>query len=377
MTVLNNECEQLNLLSEESISVDLRRCITFRNRNAKCHRCADVCVSGCIEYKDEAFSVHPELCVGCGTCATVCPTAALEILHPDDESLYRSIVSNTGERKHAVIACDEANLVASGSSDKVDAYVRCLGRVDECLLISLAASGLEKATLKCGDCANCSLKNGANVAKAVSDTANKVLAAWGYSDFCEVLVSGQECGIENAPSGSSPSVRRDSSDSVICKTSENRRIAEYDSVGSDGTLSHLVPERRERLVSALHELGEPIFNQLDVSLFGDISIDMNACISCQMCAVFCPTAAIRKIGDYGDEEFGVTHSVDECVKCRCCEQICHVDALKVIDSVTTKDIVTGATKRYLMRPRKVRPDDPHRTMHVMRERLGVEQVYER
>ena len=377
MTVFNNGCEQLNLLSEESISVDLRRCITFRNRNAKCHRCADVCVSGCIEYKDEAFSVHPQLCVGCGTCATVCPTAALEILHPDDESLYRSIVGNSGEQKHAVIACSEACSAAFGSIEQIDAFVRCLGRVDECLLISLAATGYVRVSLLCGDCPSCALASGENETRAVCDTTNRVLGAWGVNDFCEIRVLDQECCAEKPSAADAFTVHSDSSDATLNNARQSHRMTGYAHVGSDGTLSHVVPERRERLLSALQELGEPIHAQLNVSLFGDIRIDMNACVSCQMCAVFCPTAAIKKLGDYGDEEFGIIHSVGECVKCRSCEQICHVDALKVIDTVQTQDIITGATKRYLMKPRKVIPNDPHQTMHAMRERLGVEQVYER
>ncbi|MFR7404439.1 MAG: 4Fe-4S binding protein [Coriobacteriaceae bacterium] len=36
------------------------------------------------------MAVAPERCVGCGTCATVCPTAALEARKPDDKDLLRA-----------------------------------------------------------------------------------------------------------------------------------------------------------------------------------------------------------------------------------------------------------------------------------------------
>lgn len=367
---MNNNAEQLDLLNEGRLSADVERCISFRNRNAECHRCADVCIAGCINYKSGAFIIKPERCVGCGTCATICPTSAIEIEDPDDKSLYLSTVNNFQNQKEAIFECSRGDNFATRSSGLEAIRVKCLGRVDECLLLSLAATGFETITLKHGDCDNCAFCDGGELSKIVCETANTLLKAWGSRASCRRETVLQESKTSKQdPDKTSPM--------SLASSSRDEREIKHAHVGKDGTLQHKVPDRRERLLSALDELGNPIEDTVDVRLFGDISIDEEICISCRMCAVFCPTAAITKLGEDDDEEFGVMHSVDACVKCRCCEQICHVDALRVLDHVKTEDISKGTKKIFHMKPRNIKLNDPHQMMHKMRERLGVEEVYER
>ena len=53
------------------------RCVQVRNPQRRLHAVRRVCTSGCITV-DEARWRRPEALRGCGTCATVCPTCALE-----------------------------------------------------------------------------------------------------------------------------------------------------------------------------------------------------------------------------------------------------------------------------------------------------------
>ena len=68
-------------LQSVDISVHQDRCVLVRNRNASCMKCAEACTSACITCQDGEIAISPERCVGCGTCATVCPTCALEANH--------------------------------------------------------------------------------------------------------------------------------------------------------------------------------------------------------------------------------------------------------------------------------------------------------
>ena len=68
---MSNLMELFEKLESQNITVHQNRCVTVRNRNASCMRCAEACTSGCISYDDNTIIIAPEKCVGCGTCATV------------------------------------------------------------------------------------------------------------------------------------------------------------------------------------------------------------------------------------------------------------------------------------------------------------------
>ena len=123
-------------LESPYITVHQERCALVRNRHADCLRCAESCASGCISYDGEALSVSPEKCIGCGTCATVCPTCALEAHHPGDAALVAAAhTSRTANAGAALIGCGALLERARGRYDEERVVrVECLGRVDESLL---------------------------------------------------------------------------------------------------------------------------------------------------------------------------------------------------------------------------------------------------
>ena len=71
-------------LDSVAIAVNQARCAKVRNRNVECLKCAQACTSGCISLIDGELVIDSSKCVGCGTCATVCPTCALEARNPSD-----------------------------------------------------------------------------------------------------------------------------------------------------------------------------------------------------------------------------------------------------------------------------------------------------
>ena len=105
---------------------------------------------------------------------------------------------------------------------------------------------------------------------------------------------------------------------------------------------------------------------------GHAAIDPEKCTSCQMCATFCPTGAIRK-WKAEDGTFGVEHYPGDCVKCRCCEDICRTNALWLSDEVFAVDLLSGAVDRYEMAPLKNPPNDPDSILHSMKDLIGISQ----
>lgn len=164
-----------------AIRVHRERCAKVRNRNVDCLKCAAACTSGCISLEDGELVIDASKCVGCGTCATVCPTCALEALNPSDAELKAACLSAVRDGE-AVIACSQARAALGDRlAPGACASVVCAGRVDESLLAALAAEGVSRATVLCGRCDRCAQRHGRDTAQLVADTARVLLGAWGSS----------------------------------------------------------------------------------------------------------------------------------------------------------------------------------------------------
>lgn len=396
MPSIANMIELVQKLDSPFITVHHERCILVRNRNADCLRCAEACTSGCISFDGENLSLSPEKCIGCGTCANVCPTCCLEAHHPGDERLLSDCLrSSESTGGNAVIACGELLDRAKGlyDAEKV-ARVECLGRVDESTLTALAAARVKRMTLVHGACDACSRATGRAVAEDVLKTERKLLETWN-SPAETVLaarlpgaVRSEKTGLDTLKRSALRNAGKDvvrigaavldhavAQDPSSAEQGQNAEEARYSKVMEDGTLPHFIPDRRERLLDSLFELGQPDDAMIDTRLWGHVVIDADICDSCRMCAVFCPTGALRKFDE--EDGFGVEHCPGDCVQCRCCTAICPTGALSLSEEVFALDIAEGATERYPMRPQDIERGRPHSIWHVAKTLTTIGEVYER
>lgn len=426
-----------------AIRVHRERCAKVRNRNVECLKCAAACTSGCIALVEGELVIDAAQCVGCGTCATVCPTCALESLNPSDAELVGACL-NAARDGRVVVGCGLALEALDGLVDSAAVVpVVCAGRVDESLLCTLAARGVREATVLCGRCDRCAQRHGAATAVLVAETAQTLLDAWGASltvrvtdevpqfllaegvtaaaaarardDFfadgracapvvCEggaaadgpgesggdiaadaELAAGDSAAPSEPASAASPreagrgpvslsSPEAEAADTTVgpglrffWNSGHSRKVASHSlHVMKDGTLPHFVPDRRERLLDALAALGEPATSSIACRLWDTVVIDGTKCVSCRMCATFCPTGAIEKF-DEADGALGVVHRPADCVKCGSCADICPADAITVLDEVRTAGLVDGDAHRYAMTPRPVSlSDNPHQILDTFR-----------
>src|SRR5438067_3461307 len=58
-------------------------CAHSRSRKEGCTQCIDVCSTAAIRADGDHVVVEPHLCMGCGGCATVCPSGAMSYAYPD------------------------------------------------------------------------------------------------------------------------------------------------------------------------------------------------------------------------------------------------------------------------------------------------------
>lgn len=470
----------LQALQSDHVHVRQERCLLVRNRNAECLRCAQACTSGCISYNEQTktLDIDQARCVGCGTCATACPTCALEARDPNDTELLARLQDalNASASKTIAIACEKAGI----AQDERAIRLTCLGRIDESALLQLAAWGAREVTLTCGSCDTCEHKPGRAVAGEVCESANTLLGLWDGTMHVELKevghaaeptgLSAQETDangtaaqseieqtdqqLQTADAGRAAThgeiaqlgqqiqttcVDRTATQSEIAQANQqiqstdagraatHGEIAQVDQqiqtagtdkvaeqgtatrdgdganlsdevndgeatttdqvdrplkrlkVMADGTLPHFVPDRRERLLDALADLGEGPTDSQAIArtrLWGHVVIDADKCTSCRMCATFCPTGAIVKF-DTPDGAFGIDHYAADCVKCLCCQTICRAQAIVVEDAVPANVLVNAVPERHVMRPVRVPKGGVHSIMNSMRDLLGLPEVFER
>ena len=387
-------------LESQSLAVQPSRCVVVRNRNASCRRCAEACPTGAILVEGNDLVVAPERCVGCGTCATVCPTAALESKKPDDKELLRAAVAAMQANDGAAVIMDAAmQAAAEGKYDPAKVVVvKSLGRVDESLIAVLAAGGATSIVLVAGPVEDASAASD-RTAQLVCDTAALLLETWG-SDVSVKLTSKLPRSVRRTEPAEFDTGRRGFFSSVRDEAraaaaitaehvvreklgAEEPEEPKFAKVAEDGTLPHFLPERRGRLLLALSNLGRPEDVMIDTRLFGHVIIDSEKCTSCQLCATFCPTEAIRKFGDAATaaetgRPFGIDHYTGRCVQCHCCEDICPTGALTLSTNVFATDVTKrGRSERIPMKPRTRKVNDPKSIVNAMSDLLGVPNVYER
>lgn len=452
----------LQALQSDHVHVRQERCLLVRNRNAECLRCAQACTSGCISYNEQTkmLEIDQARCVGCGTCATACPTCALEARDPNDTELLARLQDalNASASKTVAIACEKAGI----AQDERAVRLTCLGRIDEPALLQLAARGAREVALICGPCDTCEHKPGRAVVEEVCESANTLLGLWdstmhvelkevGHAaeptglpaqetdassasaqsangqvdqqirtagtdnavergtatqdesrlDFSDETDAGrtaaqseveqvnqliQSAGADKAAeqgtatrNGDGANLSDEASDGETTTTDQVDRPLKRLKVMADGTLPHFVPDRRERLLDALADLGEGPTDSRAMArtrLWGHVVIDTDKCTSCRMCATFCPTGAIVKF-DAPDGTFGVDHYAADCVKCLCCQAICRTQAIVVEDAVPANALVNAVPERHVMRPVRVPKGGVHSIMNSMRDLLGLPEVFER
>lgn len=392
--------QMINLIDEMNsplLAVEPQRCVLVRHRTGECLRCAAVCTTGAISLGEEGIVVSPEKCIGCGTCASACPTGCLTAANPTDEELFGAVEAALAENEGRVaIACERAFAMASGNRMKRDSCdatapsfvpgkiagatsdgrplvgVVCLGRVDESLLVEATARGARSIQLISGPCESCPHRCGGALSDEIIVSAETLLAALGTpspidrirlqhaSDTREILRLRPTASAQDGTNAVNAATVADASEDCLSESGypvapptgesqQDSREPQFAHVQADGTLPHFVPERRLRLFNSLKALGTPAAPTVTTRLWGQVTIDTELCRSCRMCTVFCPTGALTRF-DAANDAFGVEHRSALCMQCRLCETICPEQAITVAEEVSADEFLSGKKFRFTMQP---------------------------
>ncbi len=361
-------------LESKAVFLATDRCVVVRNRHSSCTKCADACPVDAVLAVNNVLTLDGGRCVSCGACTTVCPTEALIPLAPLDEDLAASaadVVVTTGGR--AVFACARIASKRLGDPEKF-VEVPCLARMEESVLLGLAARGVDNLLLVDGTCSTCKFRATIPGIDATVASANMLLAAQG-SSVCvarasafpeEVLLEDQRSLLASQRRGFFTQAKTVAKDAAE-KTVEVAFIKKDDAnaptlrdrlrMSDAGTLPQFNPERRMRVLDAMDRLGSSVLPEIDTRLFGNVRIDTDACSACGMCTVFCPTGALKKselVPTAGEGSY-LEFSVADCVQCELCADACLKKCLVVDSVVSTEEL-------FDFEPRLIHlPDPPARS----------------
>jgi ferredoxin/coenzyme F420-reducing hydrogenase delta subunit len=364
------------------------RCLMVRNRNASCLRCAEVCTSKAITITEGNLVVDQKKCIGCGTCASACPTGCLEAASPSDDKLFESVnrALHATPEKQLTFACEQAFGYKNPGELFEDTYTHepvitltCLGRVDEALLIQSVAQGASLIKLTSGTCETCLHHKGGRLCKDIEASARALLDGLGKvapfervevepgsmrlrliedqnknTSTAAAIQAANKQANPSAPSSKKAAQRARSADgsfghiSATIVRNKKPQNPYYEHVQQDGTLAHHLPERRLRLYNSLKALGTPKEHTVTTRVWGQVYIDTDLCRSCRMCTVFCPTGALRSGGESKDALY-LEHRSSLCTQCKTCESICPENAIHVSDTVDYDDFLKG-TKQHIELP---------------------------
>ena len=382
----------LHGMNAERIAIDPKRCISVRHKNASCQRCVDSCASGALYRDGDDILVDADKCIGCGTCANACPTAAISLSFPSPAQISKAAKASLVKYGGSAIFCCEtfATAFEKANAHQLEAanicVLPCLGHIDEALLAELAARKAKCVYIVHGECSACDHVRGGELCKQVCKEAQQLLQAFEseckieYTDVmpAEVFEALKQLPKSNDSASGTDSTlfsleAKDNSKSQDEGDSNKYSLSDlYNKVGKNGTLSHHIPMKRTRLFNCLSRLGKPKGGDIETRLAGRVSIDTEKCMSCRMCSVFCPTGALLKHGDgkNEDEEFGLMHRPSLCMQCRCCEQICAKEAI-TIDSKLSLEEFLGKEEIFIELPHpKWQPNTPDSMYNKFADWLG-------
>lgn len=350
----------LSALQGPALRVHPVYCSRLRHKISKCARCSEHCPTNAIEWTD-SLKVDPDRCTSCGICANVCPNGVFEALKPTDEEILAKGNLLLNEREEIIFECDRPKGTDRGH-EKQNGSIRvpCLARLDEAVLVGSVALGAKSVWLINGSCEGCEYESSRHLAEETVNAANGIFELFDLpkqvffpKDKIEVGSVGEKA-VE--PVGTS---RREFFAFLARETqktgallvgsiiSDTDRDADKPEKGG-AKLPVRLPTKRRLLLSAMKGLGSPTerASEAKIPLFCHFEIDEN-CTGCQMCAFFCPTGALDKVGKEG--KAGVSFKISHCTACGLCREICYKGAVRLPHRIDLRKVIEGDIDVIIMR----------------------------
>ncbi|HEX6828647.1 MAG TPA: 4Fe-4S binding protein [Burkholderiales bacterium] len=295
-------------------------CAHGRNSIVGCNLCVEVCSTAAISEDGDLVRVDPNLCMGCGGCATVCPSGAMTYAYPRVSDLGRRIRTLLATYREA--GGETPVLLLHNATDGRDLLLR-LGRRGRGLPAHAIPVEVHHVASVGLDLALGAFAFGASglwVLSAGSEAPDYIPALRTQLGFAEQIVQGlgypgRHFGVINADDV--PAL-----ETTVWSLDAGRGCAEPASF-------HLFDDKRATLEFAFEHLARHApAPQHEIPLgsgapFGAICIDKHKCTMCLACVGSCPEKALQD-----NKELPQLRFIEKnCVQCGICARTCPEEAI--------------------------------------------------
>ena len=320
-------------------------CAHSRSGIVGCTRCIDVCSTRAIESApgENRVKVEPHLCMGCGGCATVCPSGAMSYAYPRIPDLGLRV--KTVLQVYREAGGEDACLLFHSGSDGRDLIARLArrgkglpARVIPLEVLHVAALGLD---LMLGSIALGSAQF--VVLSAGAEPPDYLRALDEQMGYAQEIVSGLGLGEERfrlirAADAAALEAALWGVESPRALAPATFNLSADKRTTLDFAFDHLLRQAPVRIDAIALSPGAP---------YGAVVVDQQKCTMCLACVGACPEGALLDAKDKPQLRFIERN----CVQCRLCEKTCPEDAITLaprllLTSTATQPAVLNEDKIF-------------------------------
>lgn len=308
-------------------------CAHSRSKKTGCNKCIDICSAAAISSMGDFVKIDPHLCMGCGACATVCPSGAMSYQYPlvADRGVQLKTLLNTyrvaakgqgaapvvlfhnaTDGRDAIIALAKTNTGLPVNMLPLETWHVASTGVD-ILLGAIAYGAGHVVVLAAGSEAPQYI----DALKAEMALGETILHALGFA--------GSHFSILEAQDGVIPGLTLQN-----IAPGETVPVPAGFNLSNDkrGTLEFVIEHFMRHAKLKPEQIVLPAG-----SMYGTLNVDKQKCTMCMACAGACPESALMDGGDKPQLKFLERN----CVQCGLCETTCPENAISLVSRLLLTD----------------------------------------